>query len=251
MTKLFFVHIPKNAGTSVEHFIDMELSNRAPCYWEGALLKRHNNFYNKYDFFTGHMVLNVKDLLPTDTKVITFIRDPLSRAISTFNYAKTKTDLKLYERVKDLDFNSWLKHPKLKHHLLNHQLRHFSCSLDFLDLKKQAKDLSNDEIKKIINNNKLYDVKEIDFHLAMSRVAKLDFIGQVERFDDSMHSMTNMLNFKSKYTPVKENITNKKLITKSSISEDTLKLFKEESYWEYKLVEFMRCISNSQIEIYK
>lgn len=254
MKKSFFVHIPKNAGTSVESFLKESYGSRmCETYWEGALLGRNNSFFQKYDFFSGHMLFNVYDLLGTEFFVFTFIRDPLKRALSTYNYVKTKDDLGLHEKVKGLDFEAWLNHPKYSAHLLNHQLRYFGSSLDFKQLFKdvQRQKISLDNAKKIIGHEKLRSVTKNDLNTALSRINKISFIGQVERFDESMKVLTALLECPEHYMPTKVNVTHKSLLKIEDLSDEVIEKFKFLSSLEYEFVDVLRKVSNAQIDSFE
>jgi hypothetical protein len=88
---IFFMHIPKTAGTSFRFFL-----RRATEAQEGICLPEINDSYLDYDTFLqesaaisetydliyGHFPYHVSKMLPPANTVVTVLRDPLERCIS-------------------------------------------------------------------------------------------------------------------------------------------------------------------------
>ncbi len=96
---LFFMHIPKTAGSSFRRFLERsvrrtggrvagrlrdgiwsESSESYPSYEE--FLACRGDGYRDSELVCGHYPYHVRQLLPPDTKVLTVFRDPLARCIS-------------------------------------------------------------------------------------------------------------------------------------------------------------------------
>ena len=85
---LFYVHIPKVGGMSLEALLD-------DCFPAGAArrIEHHPDRAPSLQdpmpllsCYFGHVSYRFRDLLPHDTTVFTFLRDPIDRALSVFYY---------------------------------------------------------------------------------------------------------------------------------------------------------------------
>jgi hypothetical protein len=90
---LLFMHIPKNAGTTLRSIVDLQ-------YGPAAVLTYYNQRSRQlldnlpyvlmdprahYRALIGHFSFGAHRNLPSDTRYITFLRDPVRRAISAYN----------------------------------------------------------------------------------------------------------------------------------------------------------------------
>ncbi len=87
---LFFMHIPKTAGTSFRFFLERSIRRRGG---EPAPFTRQYPSYadfvaegatrsSRYDLVSGHYPYHVLELLPAGTRVVTVLRDPVERCLS-------------------------------------------------------------------------------------------------------------------------------------------------------------------------
>lgn len=97
--KLFFMHVPKTAGTSFRRFLERSMRARSASVSareRDAIWSDESESYPSYDAFVapegaahracdlvcGHYPWHVVELLPPETQVITVLRDPLERSLS-------------------------------------------------------------------------------------------------------------------------------------------------------------------------
>lgn len=89
---LFFVHVPKTAGTSFFGLLGarfapartLSLHDMAPVAAEAALQR-----LDQYDFVHGHVSFDMQRLFPARPFVVTMLREPLERALSAFHYLRS------------------------------------------------------------------------------------------------------------------------------------------------------------------
>lgn len=126
--KLAFIHIPKNAGTSICKTLNIESNHQS-----------FTTIYNRYPDFV----------------YFTTIRDPYERFISAYEYVKAKESYwhsqinphPLYQTFKDLEFEeacNLLQQGKLN---------------NYYQFKRQSDFINNDKIYKKIN---IFKIEEID-----------------------------------------------------------------------------------------
>lgn len=94
--KVIFIHIPKTAGTSVNTLLSYQYGHRKNFWhttqesWAIAkerFLKHVDICPEHCDLVRGHIPYGWADLTEGDYAYITFVRDPLERAISHYNFA--------------------------------------------------------------------------------------------------------------------------------------------------------------------
>jgi sulfotransferase famil protein len=84
MEKIVSIHIPKCGGTAFKSNLTKNIKNSNVNCYKGNFLHKDKN----YDCYHGHLgFVNAKKKLP-DYKFITWVRDPIKRSISYYNYAK-------------------------------------------------------------------------------------------------------------------------------------------------------------------
>src|SRR5438128_6341679 len=93
-TTVIFLHIPKTAGTSFNYALRWEYWSR-PSYWVEPLDFGANGFKNlpesertKLSLVHGHMQFGLHEYLPQTSRYVTFLRRPVERIVSYWNYAR-------------------------------------------------------------------------------------------------------------------------------------------------------------------
>lgn len=126
--KLFFMHVPKTAGTSFRRFLERSMrehgqevsSRRRDGIWsaDSESYPTYDEFVGTlraeapgFDLICGHYPYHVLELLPPGTGVVTVLRDPLARCISHVKHQMA------YERVSrpegpERDVNAFLAAPR-------------------------------------------------------------------------------------------------------------------------------------------
>lgn len=200
--KIFFVHIPKCAGSSLNGYLKTYL---------GSATSGASVFFN--DIFTaqemlpigqkkieaaktarvvsGHYSWAVVDEIDPGDKAFmaTVLRDPVSRLMSLYNYTtgmptgllRTQID-GLHGMDADEFFTS--EDPRIQHALDNYVTRQFAGRFD----------LMGDEVAELVT-------------LAAERVHALDFVGFVEEFDEDFPQLASRLGLPLPRTAPKVNLS--------------------------------------------
>ncbi len=173
-----FCHVPKTGGTTLENIlakntpltgvlrINAPVLNNCPCCYTAT--GRHPRL------IMGHHPLHgfIYQLLPAAPLFhFSLVRHPLARVVSWFNYLKTRTDHALYERIRHMNLDTFLRQDDLVE-IRNGQCRrfagylHLSGSPDDATLYKEAR-----------------HVLDTGF----------SFVGTTERFDESLLVLQKLL----------------------------------------------------------
>lgn len=89
--KLFFLHIPKTAGSSLHQFISAHFDPEAvlPVYWAGRIDAQIWSAFRSYSYFRGHFSFGwMRRALAERPVTLTMLRDPIERFLSLFAYAQ-------------------------------------------------------------------------------------------------------------------------------------------------------------------
>jgi hypothetical protein len=137
--KLYFLHIPKTAGTSVSSILsqiaaEKDLKMVGPILID-LLIERPN--WEEYDLLIGHL-----GLLPLEYKFdyFTVLRDPLERLYSHYSHVKRDSNHYLHKIVvvEELDFLDYLLDERFYNLNFNLQTRYLSTKprIDSSDTEK-------------------------------------------------------------------------------------------------------------------
>lgn len=125
--KIFFMHIPKTAGSSFRRFLERSVREAGGSVGErvrDGIWSTDSESYPSYaefcsdvgasyrdsDLLSGHYPFHVVELLPPETHVVTVLRDPLERVVS---HAKHQMELERQTgaRIVEEDVNDFLENP--------------------------------------------------------------------------------------------------------------------------------------------
>jgi hypothetical protein len=109
---IFFMHIPKTAGNSVHRILEMNfapwqtysLGYPAPESQE-RFARLPQDKRNGFRLVKGHFPYGFHQYVDTTPVYVTFVREPISRVLSAYNYRCTKPFLPNYKEFKDTGFS--------------------------------------------------------------------------------------------------------------------------------------------------
>jgi chemotaxis protein histidine kinase CheA len=93
----YFFHIPKTAGTSLRFWL-LELFAQheyLECFFLEDLEKIAPEKLAQHRFFSGHLGFSLCQALPKQPDIVTWLREPIEREISQYNYLRQKRKMLL------------------------------------------------------------------------------------------------------------------------------------------------------------
>lgn len=124
--QLYFLHIPKTAGTTLRTFLESRflVDEICPHLKLNAMLPHSAAELSRYRLFCGHHGLYIRNLLRTEPVMMTVLRDPLQRTISHFRHLQGNKADWLHEKVKSMTFSEFVMSDDGVAELLNFQTRY-------------------------------------------------------------------------------------------------------------------------------
>lgn len=229
-----FLHIPKNAGTTVNSIL-MSNYNLYRIYVPTVIGRTNDNGLPKtihctdkdivsirnviaqngkqLDCIGGHVPFGIHEYLNKPCRYFTFLREPLSRSFSQYNYAIGK-NTPLSSILERYDFNlSRIIEEKAAYQFMNDQTRMITGSA--------RADIGVDELaqaKEIIRQ-----------HFA--------FVGTVENFVNDVKRLMDLFNWR--HAPYQKENAGTYSKTENTMDQKTIKLMKEANEFDSKLYKWV------------
>jgi len=260
---LYFLHIPKTAGTSVISILDSYFKNDQVLRlhaWKYLLPKLPLDFSN-YRFVRGHYGIGFYRLLPKKPIYITILRDPKDIIISSYKMIQRQPEeAKRYSIPQDKTISELITDPKIEG-LNDTQVHWLAVDLDVMALSKNMDmnelasfqpeehsyfkhpNMSDDELLKV----------------AKQHLTEFAWVGILERFEESMFLLHYQFGWKPIRNVVKKNIapSHKKsdLITDEAIKkiEEWTKLDRDLYKYGLELFEsrYLKMVSDLKEKYYE
>ena len=203
-TKLFFLHIPKTAGTSLRSYL-------VDQYHEKDVLQKYDwlslnstdiDELEKYNLIMGHFDYRMVGLLPSGYKTATFLREPVARTISAIRHAMRDARFRPEKiNLEGKSFKEIIRDPVLMSWFSNTQVSLLAadCSREVIIQHYVQRKVITDQLPFI--NDVVFDLK-----LASARLKLFDFVGIVEQFEQDLLQLADLCEF---YPPSTAPLLNK------------------------------------------
>jgi hypothetical protein len=205
-----FLHIPKTGGTTLQTLLRANFPREVLCPsrdWRtlqslGAEALKH------YRFFGGHWSYRIHTYLPkSPTHYISFLRDPIERVISQYEFFRRTKSEALYKLTNQLSLTEFLYHEMGQYTLCDLQTRYLAPS----DGRVSAYHTTSDHL---------------GLEVAIQRLQEFSFVGLVERYDDGLALLAYTFNWPPFYSMAKAKVAPKDRLKQDEIDPDTLATIK-------------------------
>jgi len=215
------MHIPKTAGSTMLFILNNKYRLKKTVTIGNVnrlepLTSLSNSEKAKIKVLKGHFHFGIHQQLNTNYKYITFLREPIARSISGYNYLHQNTNHYFHQQLKENNYS--LKEMLTGGYILNFD----NCQTRFL---AGVGNLPYGEVNNDIYEQALYN---LDNNIAA--------LGICERFDESLLHFKHLLNWSNPYY-VKANIADKKKSV-TTFDEETNQLLKHYNQYDIKLYQY-------------
>jgi hypothetical protein len=200
------------------------------------------------------MQYHLKKNYSNDENFIIWLRHPLKRFVSAFNFSHSLINIDTSNLDKNnLSLDNCLAPARIFNKMTKNYT--FSPRYDYLinyfqDANNLAESITSENIKKrdlaleLMNSKEEHIYKGIGWYLYNGKFIeknynKISFVGSIENMDNDMVKLSNMLNIKITKNKIRENIYNKNTVLSEKAVKNLLDFYKETDYKALqKLVEF-------------
>lgn len=232
-SQVYFLHIPKTAGSSLQEVIASQFpaNGRAPISNMQQLAKlvragEHDKLA-QYPLLMGHFGHTLLQYLPETPRVITFLRDPIARTISRFNHFLSREHgpegIGQFYRP-DITLDEFIELDWPRRLLTNFQTR--NLSLDY-KLEDTFHDLEGRPIapsqSRLLSQTESSLPDDVLLKRASTRLDEFAFVGVTDRFEESVAAMCTIFSWETPMQLPKKNKSQPGALTPAAISSSTRK----------------------------
>lgn len=198
--KLFYLHIPKTGGRSfINHLEDLGSASDVIVVDNNESFLGKFHIENSAPIIVGHQFYPFIDVIGKSTRVVTFLREPVSRVISAYEYIKNKKSHVLHNLLVKKHISSiseFVNDPEFAFHTENMQTRMLGASYDLGDIyiRYCNKEISIQEASSLIQMHESKSCNSDMLHMATTRLSNIFFVGITEHLNQSIECFFKSIN---------------------------------------------------------
>ena len=245
--QLIFLHIPKTAGSSLNKMLSEAYGVEDQYVHYNSTLNLIKDPKRRHrPLILGHIHYDSLQVLSTNRKVITFLREPVARTISAFEFMKSHPETWLGKLAQG-SITEFLTHPAVIRSIRDLQTRLLGLKLEF---KKLYADLVAGRIDKPhyfarIQAMAQDAVDQESLETAKERLKTLDFVGFTDTFDDDARALFAQLG-KPCHQVARTNQTIAKFKKRDQYTEEEITLVRSLNSLDIQLYDFAKELRRSR-----
>lgn len=191
---LFFLHIPKTAGTTLVQVIERHFEEAEIARWlyPFRLVDEPADYFTRYGYYHGHVDYALMcELLPKKPVTMTMLRQPVERYLSHFgNHKRVKFEQipdisrEVYDAIQQTSLEDFIVNPPPVLEVLTRYFQNLQSKLLASELSRENLESRNAKIR-----TNEYVLPTPTFPKVRERLDELAFVGVTERFQESLFLM--------------------------------------------------------------
>ncbi len=249
----YFLHIPKTAGTTFNFSVLPKLFNASeicPAYSYRQILQIPPAELSKFHLFRGHFFYFLHKLLPDKPIYMTFLRDPVERALSLYDYVRREPKHSRYELVRSLSggIRDFVRSRQLL--VPDFQVTAIACDIDPLKAVEDARLRESrdiDEDGAIIGQMISRPATHEDLVVARERLEGFPFVGITERFEESLQLLCHTFGWGPPPAFESLNVAPETRVQREQLPPDIVDEITETHQLDFELYEFARTLFSKRL----
>ena len=247
----YFLHIPKTAGSTLCFSVLPELFNLAetcPAHDYPEILSIPPAELSRFRLFRGHFYYFFARFLSAKPRYLTFLRDPVERTLSLYDHICR--DTRHFQHHAMCSLKNGLRDAVRSPELLppNFQVTALASDLDpvrTLALSRAAHPENLDEYSVVYSEMTKRIPTRDDLAVARQRLEEMEFVGIVERFDESIELLCSTFGWK---VPAFESMNIAPVRTRrDGIASDVLAALMQTHALDFELYEFAKSLFSRRV----
>ncbi|TWA77018.1 sulfotransferase family protein [Azospirillum brasilense] len=182
---IYFLHIPKCAGTSFRTWMENNFHrDDILSLWDDVNISRiPPSVLRTKKCISSHSGWWPMDYLENTHRVVTVLRDPVERTVSSYRYILQTSHHMLSDTANRMDILDFFRHPRIRRYMANWQTRHLAFQSIQESTAVQEYDTPVDK-EYFVNS---YDENSLE--IAKENIRNIDFLGTSKTVNELMHSI--------------------------------------------------------------
>ena len=242
-TPLYFLHIPKTAGTSFFEILHANFPSGevCPAYLWRELLALPRKSLPSYRLFRGHFYAYLDVVVRQPLTTLTFLRDPIERSLSHYAHIRRWPGHYFHEHAqRQGSFAAFLQDPVTTPLIENFQSRALVQRLDPVSIQQTLTPAQVDafRLEQALETAMLENVSQTELLVrAKARVDALLFVGITEAFSESVEWLSRRLGWPKPVMPSRLNVGGRRPDT-GELDPKTLRLLRERTLVDQALYDY-------------
>jgi FkbM family methyltransferase len=227
----YFLHIPKTAGSSLNLLFKSVFPEERilPRLDWHHLLSLDSDGINQYWLYSGHFYSYFHKLIPTPLRYLTFLRDPVERALSHYGHVIRDNTHYLHQKALELgSFSAYIRDESVQFTISNFQVKALSLDADPFSIAANLsqEQISAYELEKILESAESQLTTNELLEIAMQNLKQFCFVGITERYEESLQLLCHTFGWPLA-SEIKSTNINHERITIESLSHADINLLHE------------------------
>jgi hypothetical protein len=240
--QLLFLHLPKTAGSSLNKMLEDAFGQKEMPHFNSTLDLMQEPLRMKLPVVAGHVHYDVVRTLQPGSSIFTFLREPVERCISGFEFLRQRPDAWTWEFAQN-GLGGFYRDPYIRSIYENLQTRLLGLELGIPELWEEFSSggLTSTEYFSRIETRMNAPATREDLERAKRRLKNMAFYGFTESFDRDVTELFNQLG-KPRPSIAKVNVTPGVPRKRESYSAEDLEIVASMNQYDLELYEFAQTL---------